>query len=413
LNIVDQTLGSSRWGGWQIYVTATSSLMATLGVVFGVLDPLTKWFDGSKAVLWTAVCLVGIGIVFVAVHRRMKQSGRVQFKSYAVKFTAVALVWAVFPYALCTVAKLSGNITVECTCRKVPPNVSIEIQKYGSIVRVTDSGSLEEVLRRTKAIAPVTPTFRHPVEIETILRAMRAASASSYAREFVAHWDQEEKMVATTLLRLIAAFSSSPLAASELSKAYQERMLFQVRGSQQFAVLTGDQALDYLNALRESSITYQPSVDEEVVKASERYLQVAMLNHYASLQNVPAQYTSGVDPDFLTFLHNLPSSDHERVRSVAYPEFKGELSEFECGSPARGAREASHSRFVVPPSEVTVPSVLEQLHTGPWPLGPPSTYFSDGWWLDHAIWQMLARESGGWRDNLAMRVAEYDQCGPP
>ena len=38
---------------------------------------------------------------------------------------------------------------------------------------------------------------------------------------------------------------------------------------------------------------------------------------------------------------------------------------------------------------------------------------SDGSAADTLIWQMLAREQGEWRDNLPMRVGEFDVCGPP
>jgi hypothetical protein len=413
LNLVERVFGNRQWGSWQIYLTATSSAVATLGIVFGVLNPLLAWLSGSRALWWSVSCLAGACVIFLFVRRTMNRTGAVTSSQYVVKLGVMAAVWVLFPYALCTGARIAGDITVACTCVKVPPTVSIEIQKFGPIVRIADARPIQELLRRTKALAPVTPVFHHPIEIETIVGNLHAQTASPEAQQLAHRWDEEEKMIATTLVRLVASFSSSPLPASELSNEYRDRMLFQARGSPGFAVLSGDQVQDYLKALMGRQITFEPLVDEKIIEASQKYLTLAFVNQYQMLQDTPMEYLKNVDPDFLEFLRALPTSFKERLISVAYPKYQGELLWFECGNEAKGVRRESHSRFAVEPEEVINKSTIEQMRSGPWPLGPPHNYFSDAWWLDHAIWQMLAREQGEWRDNLALRVGEFDVCGPP
>jgi hypothetical protein len=97
---------------------------------------------------------------------------------------------------------------------------------------------------------------------------------------------------------------------------------------------------------------------------------------------------------------------------VAYPQTSEPLIEFECGNSATELIRGSHSRFFVPEKELDSRTALAMKH-GPWPIGTASEYFSEQWWLSNAIWQMLAREHGEWKDRLKLRIASFDSCGPP
>src|ERR1043166_8483264 len=269
MKALSRILGSDGWKGWQLYLTITSSLLAGLGIVFGTLEPLLSWLTLSRALIWAVVSVSTVAVGCFLVHAENRKTPRVESKAYISKFVVLGVFWALFPYLLCTGSRVMGESERTCFCDKLPPTVEIELGKYGTELRVADKVALSEILKKTKAEKPVTPVFKHPRDVDVLLSALSSKDSSERDRDFASSWRQEERMIAATLLRLIAGFSGSPLPASELSKEYQERMKFQLRAEGGFTVISGDQVLEWLQAMVQSGTRYEPQADEGILERSE------------------------------------------------------------------------------------------------------------------------------------------------
>jgi hypothetical protein len=399
---------------WHLYITITSSTLAVLGIINDALEPMIKWLDGDKALIWLLVCFPVSVALFFVIRTQIRRSGlQILSIQYIPKFVSFGLFWTIFPYMVCTGTVVFGDPTKDCLCNNIQSNITITFKKHEDIARVADGSPLELLLKRTKNIKPAHPEFKHPEEIQRILDAMSREQLSEETKSFVKEWGHKEKEIKTSLIRLLAEFSSSPLVESELSREFYQRMKFQLSRREGSVVLGGAEALEALQAIMESEVTYEPMVDDHIIEATKKFLSLTITKLYGHLKYVPKHYAVGIDPDFLRFIEKIPSDHQKTVLKVGYPGNALAVITFECGNPPKGARVESYSRFYVPEGEIRNSAILRQMRQGPWPIGSPSKLFSEDWWLQHAAWQMLGRESGRFLDNLALRINDFDQCGPP
>ncbi len=141
---------------------------------------------------------------------------------------------------------------------------------------------------------------------------------------------------------------------------------------------------------------------DDIGFAITSYFSEALPRLYGWLSDTPSSCYSAEQQKFL----KERLSDTFVPRSGIAAHYLGaELVEIEC------ANGKTYSRFKVPTNELR-PVVLNALKVGPWPFGPAGMYFSRSWFLRNAVWQMYARESREFRDNLTVDVADYF-CGPP
>lgn len=404
----------SKWIHWQSYVAITSTILAGLGIYFGALIPLIDWLNAVRALAWfISFSIVFSGAFFLVYHEAKKCTPQVPTSLYASKILVFGLLWATFPYQLCSSSLFFKTIQKDCFCSIIPPDVQITLRKDNLLIQATDDDGIRDLLKRTKDKKPAYPIFKHPDDIQRVIDAMKKDAIEIKTKDFIKAWDTQLGEVQTTVMRLLADFSSSPLAPSEFSENFYKRLGFQIKRNGGAVLLTGDDALDAIEALMESGVSYEPLADDAIVKSIRKYISLKLTKLYGNLKYIPEHYTTGIDRDFIAYIKSIPFEHYEIVKLVAYPDATEDFRDFECGSPANGLRKSSYSRFTVPISAIQSPEVMDRMTHGPWPIGAPREFFSEGWWLEHAIWQMVARASGPYLDNLPLRIGEFNACGPP
>jgi hypothetical protein len=183
------------------------------------------------------VCLLAFVSLFFFIRFQIKRGNlHILSAQYLHKFIAFGIFWTIFPYIICTVTVVFGDPTKDCLCDNIQPNITITFKKHEDIARITDESPLELLLKRTKNIKPAHPDFKHPEEIQRILDAMSREQLSEETKSFVKEWSHKEKEIKTSLLRLLAEFSSSPLVESELSREFSQRMKFQLSRKEGFVI---------------------------------------------------------------------------------------------------------------------------------------------------------------------------------
>jgi len=404
----------AQWNSWQLYLTITSSAIATLGILFGAFVPMVKWLSLEKSFYWLGIAFILFTIFYLVVKRDIREKKSVaETKGYQIKLITFSVVWILFPYILCTSSYILGDKNKNCFCKKFPIEVIINLRKSNDLLVISNDKAINELIRRTEDKRQTLPKFRHTAEIERILKSLKSDELQEEVKDFVNSWENREKEIKLTLMRLIAEYSNSALAPSELSREFYERLSFQIKNSPSgMVVLGGEDALTALQALMEKEVDYKPMVDELIDETANKFLQLSLLKLYSSLKYIPKHYADGIDSDFMNFIRDIPGHD-EIVKKIG---FKDKLDEeyvrFETGNPSSKFRTNSYSRFIVPESELTG-EVLQRMSRPPWPIGKPNDFFSEEWWMKNATWQMLGRESGKWLDNLAIRIQDFDALGPP
>ena len=412
---MQQIFDPSKWTDWKSYIAFTSSILAAMGVFFGALVPLLDWLDPKKAAIWFLL----FGLIFLALFVAVRQKARrlappVPTKIFGVKMAAFGVIWAAFPYIVCSSTTFFPATQRTCICAAVPPEVSIQIRKNGPLFEVANLDALTVLLNRTTDLKEAVPVIEHPDEVRRIIAAMRSDTVTPETQEFIKSWGREVDEINTALLRLMADYSSSPLAPSEYSRQFYRRLRYEIAGSESgMVILHGDEAQAALKAMIESGVTYEPLANDAIVEAARKYLSLRVTKLYGHLNNIPQHYASRVDESFLDFVRQIPQQHYKLVKLIGFPKLSGDFIEFECGNPAGPRRTSSYSRFIVPTSEIDSQDATLRMKTGPWPIGEPAQFFSESWWLSNAIWQMLARESKQHLDNLALRISDFNACGPP
>ena len=252
--------------------------------------------------------------------------------------------------------------------------------------------------------------LRHLPDVARLINSVdKRAEINEAAASFLEYWRREEEAITIAVLRMTSAFSSSPLAPSRQAEEYRKRILFQTRSSSGIVLTTDWESA--LLATMESTVSYQPAVDSEVIAAVLKMVSLRLTKLYRNLSQL--EELRELDEDFYRFVSSIPWDHEDVVRLVGYGEEQGfDFLQFEAGNGPMPFR-SSYSRFAVPTSAILRDEVLERMRSGPWPIGRPDEYFSESWWLEHAIWQMVGREEGEWLDNLAMRIGDFNVIGPP
>lgn len=406
---------SDKWSGWQVYITLTSTGLACLGVYFGALVPFVEWLDAKRALAW----VVSFSLAFLILLGLVIYSGRSRASSgsifsFAPKIVLFGFLWSSFPYLLCSSSVFFPSLGKTASCQVVPLSVEIAIRKHGNSLKLVSLEPFEEILERTRAGRPLEPVLRHPDDINRVLVAMQEDKVNKEVSDFLKSWVRRENEIKTTIVRFVAAFSASPLAPSDYSERYVQRVRFQLSDSDQRGVLLeGDEALGYLRALVETGTNYQPIADDAIKEALELYLVAALTKQYYDLRYIPNHYVSSIDTSLTEFILSIPPGHKETIKSLLKSPNATEFIEFECGSSRLPDGTTPDSRFIVNVDDVDSPEAIHKMKNGPWPIGSPSEFFSEEWWLKHAIWQMLARESRHYLDSLPMRLSDYSVCGPP
>lgn len=323
-----------------------------------------------------------------------------------------AILVAALGIFLCSSSLEFEDIGKDCLCRNIGPDVRISLRRSDSLVGAANETGIRKLLDRTKDKMAASPLFTHPDDIERVLDAMKLDTVDEDTVNFLRSWDHQVEEIKTSVMRLLASLSSSPLAPSQYSERFYERMRSQMAEQVGTAVLSSDETLQALQALIESDVNYEPLADDAVIRAVKKYLSLSTTKLYGSLKAVPERYTSGMDSAFREYLKTIPDDHNELVKRVAYADVSDEFLEFECGNAEKSPRQRSYSRFIAPVSEVNNPDVIYRMKNSSFPIGPPQDSFSEQWWVEHAVWQMLARESSQSLDNLAVRIGEFNSCGP-
>ncbi|MDE0031810.1 MAG: hypothetical protein OXU75_01540 [Deltaproteobacteria bacterium] len=392
----------------QLYVTLSTSIFGVLGVFLGAFLPLIYWLDAQKTTYWivaTATMFIVLGVVLPRIFS-LKSSTR-----FLVSFIPFAVFWTFLPILSCSVIFFFGDASKDCYCNDYE-GVDFHLQKFNDKVGITDRKQLNLLLERTKRGVVAFPVFHHPPDVKRLLTKLRADPTNHALINFANSWQNYQDETAIALMRMLAAFSSTPLAPSDYSTAYQERLKYQLsRRPNEIVVISDTSAiLSFLKALAERAVDYKPLADKLLVESADKLLSLRFMKLYSRIARLKQENRANMDDGFWTFVSTIPGHD-EIVKRVGYPGVAGQFVKFEAGNPPIYAI-SSYSRFLVPRS-VVEKSVLERRLKGPWPMGKPQKYFSENWWLKHATWQMFGREQGRYLDNLALRIYDFDVVGAP
>ncbi len=320
----------TKWMNWQSYIAITSTILAGLGIYFGALLPFIDWLNEERALGWFVLFVSLFGISFIFVHREAKrQASIIPTRLYASKIVVFGFLWSSFPYLLCSSSLLFKGIDKDCLCAAIPPVVEIALRKDGAIIQVADEEGILEILERTKNGNTVVPEFRHPAEIQGVLDSMRKNAVEENTIKFMKSWDAQMLEVKTSVLRLLADFSSSPLAPSEFSEKFYERLGFQIAKKGGMVILSGDEAFEAIEAMIESDVSYEPVANEAIIGAVKKYLSLRITKLYGDLKFIPKQYTDGIDKSFIEYIKQIPFRHYDFVKLVAYPDEAGEFRDFE------------------------------------------------------------------------------------
>ena len=393
----------------QPYVTLSTSMLGILGVFLGAFVPIIHWLDSDKTTYWIIAALI-IFSVFGYFLPKLFSHG--YSKRFLYCFVPFAVFWAFLPIFLCSTVFFVGDASKDCFCNKYEP-VPIRIVKFNDVVRVSNPDQIRKLLDQTKSAVVAYPEFQHSSDVERLLEKLEADSANTKLVGFANEWRDYENETATALMRMLAEFSSRPLAPSKYSEDYDKRIAFQLR-SKPNQVVVVDDAKAYIDSLLERGVAYKPMVDNAIVTSAQKMLSLRFMKLYSRISRIKdlgENIASGLDRDFLRFVAAIPPHD-SIVKLVGYKEATGGYIKFETGNPPIYAS-SSYSRFLVPKSVVNRNEVLERMRIGPWPIGKPRMFFSEDWWLQHATWQMLGRERGSYLDNLAIRINDFNVIGPP
>lgn len=391
--------------GSHIYITASSSILALVGIAFGALIPLVQWLNTTKTIYWICTAITVFIVVGFFARRLFFNGHSMQF---IVRYFVFAMLWTFFPILLCSSVFFLGDRSKDCICNNYGV-VQLRVVKFNNIVKIDDIGQIRTLLENTKLGTRSYPNFAHSADVDRLLSTLKANATSDSAARFLERWQNYEDETATVLMRMIAEFSSKPLAPSKFSEEYYKRLMYQLKDDS-IVVGTGTKAtIDALLANVQRGSQYQPIVDKVIIRAAAKMLSLRLTKLYSTINDlisVNDRAVSALDQDFIKFVRTIPF--HEKLVSmIGYGHRSNDLVHFEVRS------QISYSRFTVPRSLVMSHELLRRMGEGPWPVGKPIEYFDEEWWLDNASWQMLGRETSGRLDNLAIRINDFFDLGPP
>ncbi|MGE0260297.1 MAG: hypothetical protein AB7T18_16260 [Alphaproteobacteria bacterium] len=289
---------------------------------------------------------------------------------------------------------------------------TLPLRKVDQFIRPASQADVNELVHYVQRTHKCDFSIPDVQEASLILEQIKTSKASASDVEFVRSWEQEGKELKNAVCKLILAYSDHQLLPSEFSVERSKESSKAIH-KDGFAVYGGSQAMDMLVATMERAETDPDRIDSYVAEAVYKLVSVGYSALYSQFRYIPQHYAEGIDMDFLKFIKQIPDSYFDIVKNAVFAEDakKGKFIIFECGTLASLGNDGS--RFVVPVASVYRKDIIDKMEGGPWPLGSAQALFSEQWWLRNAIWQMLGREHGKFRQALGTRINDYSQCGPP
>lgn len=401
-----------EWQGWGLYVSVSSTAVAFVGVYFGALVPLVEALTFKKALIWSILCLLGSFFLYLRLRHISGLENDLVLKKAVKNLSLFGVLWAMFPFFACSFVTVTENSSKDCICREISPEVALEFRKHGDLLEIKNHEAIGQIIEKIEERQPLEIRYRHPDEMERLMRTLESRKHSSDVAKLLAHIREQEQSITIGLFRLIATFTNSPLPASAESDSFRQRIRFQMGEESDLVVLGGEDALQAVYADLEGGEDHLIEVKRVLSEAVRNYLVVSIMDLYRFIRGVRNEDAADIDPDFVKFLLDIPHID-ENILRVAYPGSRDDLIGAECGSIKGIGGKLVSSKFWVQKDDLVRPKLAERMSKGYWKLEPPSEYFDEVWWLEHAIWQMLSRLPLKTKDILPLKLDDYYICGAP
>ncbi len=384
-----------------------------MGIYFGALLPLVQLLSLKKALIWFVICFITFSLLYIKIKHLSLVDHSLNTKQAISKLILFGLIWSLFPFIACSAISFTGDSSKNCLCEEIPPVVEVKFRKHGNILQITNNEAIREIIQRTKKHKPIEVTYTHPGEMERLFTNLEARKETREVSELLADLKKQESEITIGLYRLISMYTKSPLPASTESMDFKNRIRYRLNNSQDIIILHGREALEALYSDIEREENYLPEVEALLESAVSKYLVTSLMDYYGFIRRVRNEDAENIDPDFIDFLLDIP--DFKKIiKQVVYPnKSETNLIAVECGSNNGLMGSPASSRFFVSKKDIIRPELIKTMSVNYWTLTPPSKYFSESWWLEHAIWQMLGRLPGHAKENLPLRLDSYYICGVP
>lgn len=288
-------------------------------------------------------------------------------------------------------------------------SVAVELRPSSVVLTARGRSNLESIVKNyRKELVVVQPT--EVAELMDTLGRCTVTLQGWNKDEFLRNWQEAESDVNSTTKRILEqAFplragdhplvNIQPQTKGALSKEAQE---FLEKAQQRGVKITEIevQGIKGIPVVDPEVLAGSKLVsDDDIAEALSSYIVGALPRLYERLSATPSKCWSANQVRLIQE-RVLPT-----ISSVRSKYSDDKFEQIECG------KVGASSRFTVPLTKLSE-RVVKASRYGPWPYGPAGFYFSKSWFMRNAVGQMYARESGKYRENLSVDVADYT-CGKP